>query len=143
MVDEFQDTNRLQLELIELLARDNLFTVGDAQQSIYAFRHADVELFEQRGERLEQVARGPRCRPTSARAREILDVIDARFASAGRTTSSRWAGRDRRPRRSAVDEPRVELLVADKGADWAIGGRSAARRGGSRRRGCSPPASAS
>ncbi|MHB1837146.1 MAG: UvrD-helicase domain-containing protein, partial [Solirubrobacteraceae bacterium] len=44
MVDELQDTNRVQLQLIESIARDNLFTVGDARQSIYAFRHADVEL---------------------------------------------------------------------------------------------------
>ena len=49
MVDELQDTNRVQLDLIESLARDNLFTVGDAQQSIYGFRHAEVELFEKRG----------------------------------------------------------------------------------------------
>ena len=49
MVDELQDTNRVQLELIEAIAADNLFTVGDAQQSIYRFRHADVELFERRG----------------------------------------------------------------------------------------------
>ena len=29
MVDEFQDTNRLQLDLLEALERDNLFAVGD------------------------------------------------------------------------------------------------------------------
>ncbi|MFZ0041837.1 MAG: UvrD-helicase domain-containing protein, partial [Solirubrobacteraceae bacterium] len=52
MVDELQDTNRVQLELIESITRDNLFTVGDAQQSIYGFRHAEVALFAQRGERL-------------------------------------------------------------------------------------------
>ena len=68
MVDELQDTNRVQLELIESIARGNLFTVGDAQQSIYGFRHADVELFERRGERLaERGERGRRCRRTSAR----------------------------------------------------------------------------
>ena len=54
MVDELQDTNPVQLELIELIARGNLFTVGDAQQSIYGFRHADVELFERRGERARE-----------------------------------------------------------------------------------------
>ena len=42
MVDEFQDTNRLQLDLLEALERGNLFAVGDEFQSIYRFRHADV-----------------------------------------------------------------------------------------------------
>jgi ATP-dependent helicase/nuclease subunit A len=51
MVDEFQDTNRLQCELIDLLARPELsdvFMVGDEFQSIYGFRHADVDVFRQR-----------------------------------------------------------------------------------------------
>ena len=51
MVDELQDTNAVQLELIDAVCADNLFTVGDAQQAIYGFRHADVELFESLGER--------------------------------------------------------------------------------------------
>ena len=38
MVDEFQDTNRLQLDVLEALERDNLFAVGDEFQSIYGFR---------------------------------------------------------------------------------------------------------
>ncbi len=63
MVDELQDTNAVQLELIEMVAAGNLFTVGDAQQSIYGFRHADVELFEARGEQMAQ--RGERLTLTS------------------------------------------------------------------------------
>ncbi len=53
MVDEFQDTNRLQLRLIEALqgADTTLFTVGDEMQAIYGFRHADVRLFRQRRRR--------------------------------------------------------------------------------------------
>lgn len=49
MVDEFQDTNKLQHELVMLLTNElksaNLFIVGDPKQSIYAFRGADVRVF--------------------------------------------------------------------------------------------------
>jgi ATP-dependent helicase/nuclease subunit A len=51
MVDEFQDTNLLQLRLIEALRGpgSELVVVGDELQSIYGFRHADLEVF--RGQR--------------------------------------------------------------------------------------------
>lgn len=52
MVDEFQDTDAKQLKLISLLAgkdAEHLTTVGDAQQSIYRFRGADVSVFNARG----------------------------------------------------------------------------------------------
>jgi len=58
MVDEFQDTNRLQTELIDLLcagAPKELFFVGDEFQSIYGFRHADVAVFRDRREAAPQV----------------------------------------------------------------------------------------
>ena len=49
MVDEFQDTNLLQLSLVQALAGEaTLMTVGDEMQSIYGFRHADVQLFRER-----------------------------------------------------------------------------------------------
>ncbi len=45
LVDEYQDTNRLQAEIVDLLGRDhqNVLVVGDDSQSIYAFRGADFE----------------------------------------------------------------------------------------------------
>ena len=44
LVDEFQDTNQRQYELIQLLVGDhnNIFIVGDEDQSIYAFRGANI-----------------------------------------------------------------------------------------------------
>ena len=52
MVDEFQDTNQVQLDLIEALRGDEtrLFSVGDENQSIYRFRGADLEVFRRRRE---------------------------------------------------------------------------------------------
>ncbi len=46
LVDEFQDTNFLQMEFVELLSSGkNLFMVGDYKQSIYGFRGAEPGIF--------------------------------------------------------------------------------------------------
>jgi ATP-dependent helicase/nuclease subunit A len=58
LVDEFQDTNRLQLRLIEALRgpETELVVVGDELQSIYGFRHADLAVFRQRREEMDRRA---------------------------------------------------------------------------------------
>lgn len=46
LVDEFQDTNRIQVELVRRLARPglaNVTVVGDAKQSIYGWRDAEIQ----------------------------------------------------------------------------------------------------
>ena len=45
LVDEFQDTNEAQCAIIDGLRPDRVLMVGDARQSIYSFRGADVEVF--------------------------------------------------------------------------------------------------
>jgi DNA helicase II / ATP-dependent DNA helicase PcrA len=44
LVDEYQDTNRAQYRLLQLLTEEhgNLCVVGDENQSVYGFRHADI-----------------------------------------------------------------------------------------------------
>jgi ATP-dependent exoDNAse (exonuclease V) beta subunit len=119
MVDELQDTNRVQLELIETISNGNLFTVGDAQQSIYGFRHADVELFRERGRRLELTAARETLRTNFRTRPEIIDVLNPGFAQAmGEQFTPLRAGRAP----AGDGEPRVELLIADKGADWDLEG---------------------
>lgn len=58
MVDEFQDTNPVQKKLLDALTAGNddlrLFVVGDAKQSIYRFRGADLEVFLQTQDQVRQ-----------------------------------------------------------------------------------------
>lgn len=59
LVDEYQDTNRLQDDLLNQLhdpQLNHLFMVGDVKQSIYRFRQADPTLFLDKYERYQQSA---------------------------------------------------------------------------------------
>lgn len=77
MVDEFQDTNGLQRDLIDLITNDNLFTVGDEFQSIYKFRHADVSIFRGLRERTEMSAGKLVTFPKNFRSRkEVLAFVN-------------------------------------------------------------------
>jgi ATP-dependent exoDNAse (exonuclease V) beta subunit len=82
MVDEFQDTNRLQCELIDLLSDGlggcEVFFVGDEFQSIYGFRHADVGVFRER----RALAGGGLALRLNYRSRpEVLAVVNELFRS--------------------------------------------------------------
>ncbi len=110
MVDEFQDTNGVQLALIESISRGNLFVVGDGRQSIYGFRHADVRLFERLASQLERRGRRATLQRNFRSRREILDVVNAAFGG-----PALEPGREE----AAAGEQLVELLVVDKeDSDW-------------------------
>jgi ATP-dependent exoDNAse (exonuclease V) beta subunit len=115
LVDEFQDVNPLQGELIGLLERDNVFRVGDAAQSIYRFRHADVKVFT---DHHDAAAAEGRVEPLTVSFRssgELVDAIDLAFGrlwgDAFQPLRAREGARDATPR---VDPP-VELIVVDTG----------------------------
>ncbi|HWD69617.1 MAG TPA: UvrD-helicase domain-containing protein, partial [Solirubrobacteraceae bacterium] len=111
MVDEMQDTNSVQLELIDLVTQLDLVMVGDAQQSIYGFRHANVELFQERGRRLERIGARASLQTNFRSRAEILNALNGAFAAAlGEGYRPLRAGRTDEP----SVEPLVELIIADR-----------------------------
>jgi ATP-dependent exoDNAse (exonuclease V) beta subunit len=59
MVDEFQDTDELQLRVIQSVAGENLCTVGDERQSIYRFRGADLDVYRRHREEMSRAGAHP------------------------------------------------------------------------------------
>ncbi len=113
MVDEFQDTNRLQCELVDLLTGPDTerFFVGDEFQSIYGFRHADVQVFRERragADTLLPLTRNYRSRP------EVLAVVNHLFGAEFGEEFQPLAASGEFP--DPVFGTPVELLVTDKAA---------------------------
>src|SRR6266576_2316857 len=133
MVDEVQDTERLQCELIDLISGDSCerFFVGDEFQSIYGFRHADVQVFR---ERRASAADGVLPLTMNYRSRpEVLAVVNHLFGADFGDEFQPLAASGDFP--DPVFGPPVELLVTDKstysGTDvhWRRGeARAIARR---------------
>ncbi|HTA12839.1 MAG TPA: 3'-5' exonuclease, partial [Solirubrobacteraceae bacterium] len=120
MVDEFQDTNRRQLGILAALDRGNLFTVGDELQSIYGFRHADVNLFRERRDELEQLGASLRLTRNFRSREALLEVVNVVFAERFPAYSPLLSGRSepvKEPSAGAAQrtsaEPEVELLLTD------------------------------
>jgi DNA helicase-2/ATP-dependent DNA helicase PcrA len=114
-VDEFQDVDAAQLRLVRILAEpeQNLFVVGDDDQTIYAWRLADVrrilgfsELYP--GARRVQLATNYRCPPlVVAASRRLIATNAERFAKRIEATPGRRT------------EPTAIVMMASVGHDWA------------------------
>jgi len=110
MVDEFQDTNPRQLAILRALERGNLFTVGDEFQSIYGFRHADVDLFRARREELAASGRSLSLTRNFRSRPQLLEIVNHVFSGRFEGYSPLLAGREGEAQRG---EPEVELLIND------------------------------
>lgn len=78
MIDEFQDTDQMQVDLIRYLTGAGeraLCTVGDAQQSIYRFRGAEVEVFRRQERKVGSTAAPDAAAATNAPAGELVKLV--------------------------------------------------------------------
>src|SRR3954468_11084191 len=112
MVDEFQDTNPLQNELLDLISDGgNLFTVGDERQSIYGFRNADVSVFRARRDAAREGGRDARLSVNFRSRPELISALNSAFAGVFGEEFVPLAVPDGAPSPDAA--PRVELLVVN------------------------------
>ena len=123
LVDEFQDTNPMQLALFMKLASlaDRVVFVGDVKQAIYAFRGCDPDLvfntlegLVERGSHTDILAYSWRSRP--ALVRYINSVFSSVFE--GRIPAERVVLEPRRP--EYTDEPAL--------IHWVLSGKNQAQR---------------
>jgi ATP-dependent exoDNAse (exonuclease V) beta subunit len=134
LVDEFQDTDPVQVEIVELLgalgerhdpARLSLFLVGDPKQSIYRFRRADIESY--RGAREKLRAEGDEKAAEAALVTNfrsdpaILRFVNALFEplfrpggkGSGAARQADWRDLAPDPERSPSESPAVWLLLPE------------------------------
>ncbi len=124
MVDEFQDTNPLQKELIDLIhppdqaglppeQRSNLFVVGDVQQSIYGFRNADSTLFQEMERAFHANDRGRHVSlADNFRARpELLRFVNYLFEQVWRGAGTPFTPLTPGARHTEKPGPSIEFLV--------------------------------
>ncbi len=111
LIDEFQDTDSIQLEVAEQLTNGadkratHLFLVGDAKQSIYDFRGAEVEVFRRT---VETIGGAINLDANYRTARNVLEFINDYFES------SRLLGDDTQHMiadRALVADIGIEILI--------------------------------
>ena len=120
LVDEFQDTDPLQVRLIDALhaadssgiVPNSLFRVGDVQQSIYAFRNADPSIFQSVVAEAGRVDGGLVTLRENFRSRpQILRFINRVFEHAWRDSGNHFTSLEPGKEYSEAKRPRVDLIV--------------------------------
>ncbi|MCB0406685.1 MAG: UvrD-helicase domain-containing protein [Bdellovibrionales bacterium] len=83
LIDEYQDTSPIQVELLKLLIGEKpTFVVGDPQQSIYLFRGARAEVFQQKEKEMKELGTQPEYKKKNWRSRpELLEFFNHLFTS--------------------------------------------------------------
>ncbi len=127
LIDEYQDTNRMQYELVRLLTgeRRNICVVGDDDQSIYRFRGADITNILN----FEKDYRGARTIRLEQNYRSTQNILDAANAviknNAGRKGKTLWTdagGGERVTIRTVFNEQdEANFVVSSMMSDFSRG----------------------
>ncbi len=125
MVDEFQDTNPLQMRLIKCLhvsrataddiLPNHLFVVGDVQQSIYGFRNADPTLFRsiERDFRENHAGTHVSLADNFRSREEILALVRQVFGQVWRNEATPFMPLQRGASFNPKPQPSIELLLSE------------------------------
>ena len=111
IVDESQDLNRNQFRLFDAIDSQSKMLVGDGKQSIYAFRNADVAIFNERARRgFLKLSMNFRSRKSIV---NMVDVVFSQAFGADYFVSSTYDSFD-----EAFDFQHVERLHLSTKANW-------------------------
>ncbi len=124
LVDEYQDTNPVQLELVERLSTpEGRFQVGDRLQAIYGFRHATVAGFDGAAARAD-TAGGRLALNETFRCRVDVLAVANRVGVPSHDGFQPLVGGHDRPPQDTRDAPPVEVHVLVEAPDDPENGRS-------------------
>jgi ATP-dependent exoDNAse (exonuclease V) beta subunit len=121
LVDEFQDTNPIQLALFLKLSEfaKQTYWVGDIKQAIYAFRGSDTELMQAVLKSLPALGGAKQVLDSSWRSRPpLVRLVNEIFAAAFADTSHDEVG---------LTAQRPETLSLPAFANWVLGGKKASQ----------------
>jgi ATP-dependent helicase/nuclease subunit A len=127
MVDEFQDVNEVQGEILTALAAidsgGKFFAVGDAKQSIYRFRQAQVKVFNRVAREIHQRT-GSDALPLNRSFRTqaaLLEALNAAFDKVLRPIGTDYTDFEARPGALDPDRPALEACaVAPASVDMIV-----------------------
>ncbi|MDR2400595.1 MAG: UvrD-helicase domain-containing protein [Deferribacteraceae bacterium] len=129
LVDEYQDTNAVQFAFLKILAgaNGNLCVVGDDDQSIYAFRGAEISNilnFEKHFENVREIKLTQNYRSTEKILSLANNLIGYNFSRRGKLLKAERSEKGEVTFRNFKSEKEEADFLAEKAYEWYIAGRN-------------------
>ena len=116
LIDEFQDTSKIQMDLVKLLTSSSLFVVGDADQSIYSWRGAHVGSLMDLEDDFRDYLGGVQTIYLMENYRSTSNIVKAaqKIISSSSGSKADELRQDMKPKRGSGPAPRVVSCFDDK-----------------------------